>query len=54
MWGAADAEQPIKNGERLIEDVGEECIGLEDAGHWVMEDRPDAYTEHVEGFLTDG
>ncbi|PSP75171.1 alpha/beta hydrolase [Halobacteriales archaeon QS_3_64_16] len=54
LWGAADAEQPIEDGERLIEDIGGECVGLEDAGHWVMEDRPDAYTEHVEGFLTEG
>jgi pimeloyl-ACP methyl ester carboxylesterase len=52
LWGAADVEQPIEDGEQLIEDVGGECIGLEEAGHWVMEDRPAAYTEHVERFLT--
>jgi pimeloyl-ACP methyl ester carboxylesterase len=54
LWGAADAEQPIEDGKRLIEDIGGECVGLEDAGHWVMEDRPEAFTEHVERFLTEG
>jgi pimeloyl-ACP methyl ester carboxylesterase len=54
LWGAADTEQPIEDSEWLIEDIDGECVGLEDARHWVMEDRPDAYTEYVERFLTGG
>ena len=52
LWGAADAEQPVDDGRRLVDDIGGEVVALEEAGHWVLEDRPDAYRDHLEAFLT--
>ena len=52
LWGAADAEQPVDDARRLVGDIGGEVVALEDAGHWVLEDRPDAYRDHLEAFLT--
>jgi pimeloyl-ACP methyl ester carboxylesterase len=51
LWGADDVFQPIEYGERLVEDVGGELVGLEDAYHWVVEDRPEAYVEELRAFL---
>lgn len=51
LWGAGDAEQPVEDGHRLVDDIGGEVVALEDAGHWVTEDRPDAYRERLEAFL---
>jgi pimeloyl-ACP methyl ester carboxylesterase len=45
VWGADDVMQPIEYGERLAEDLDGEVISLEDAYHWVVEDRPAAYRE---------
>ncbi|MFB6070031.1 MAG: alpha/beta fold hydrolase [Halanaeroarchaeum sp.] len=49
LWGADDVLQPIDYAERLAGDVAGDAtvIGLEDAYHWVVEDRPDAYAEHL-------
>ncbi|QSW99741.1 alpha/beta fold hydrolase [Haloterrigena alkaliphila] len=52
LWGAADEEQPVEDGRRLVDDIGGEVVALEDAGHWVTEDRPDAYRDRLEAFLT--
>ncbi|WP_226007504.1 alpha/beta fold hydrolase [Natrinema salinisoli] len=52
LWGAADAEQPVDDGRQLAADIGGEVVALEDAGHWVTEDRPDAYRDRLESFLT--
>lgn len=52
LWGAEDEFQPMKFAERLRDDIDDaEVIGLDDATHWVMEDRPDAYREHLNAFL---
>ena len=51
LWGAEDTEQPLADGERLVEDLGGELVALEQAGHWLVEDRPDAYRENVREFL---
>lgn len=52
LWGAEDEFQSIDWAERLQEDIdGAELIGLDDANHWVMEDRPDAYREELSAFL---
>ncbi|APW99487.1 alpha/beta hydrolase [Halobiforma lacisalsi AJ5] len=52
LWGAEDEFQPIEYAERLADDVDDaEVVGLNDAYHWVPEDRPDAYTEHLAEFL---
>ncbi len=53
LWGTEDAEQPVDDGHRLVEDIGGELVGLDDAGHWVTEDRPTAYRERLEAFLAE-
>lgn len=54
LWGAEDTEQPVADGERLVEDLGGGLISLEQASLWVMEDRPNAYREKVREFLQSG
>ena len=51
LWGADDVMQPLSYGERLAEDTDGEVVELDDAYHWVVEDRPDAYREELETFL---
>ncbi|GAB3668422.1 alpha/beta fold hydrolase [Halopiger thermotolerans] len=54
LWGAEDEFQPIEYAERLEEDIPTaEVVGLEEATHWVPEDRPDAYAERLAAFLAD-
>jgi haloalkane dehalogenase len=52
LWGANDGFQSIEWAERLYEDIdGSELIGLDEADHWVMADRPAAYRERLAEFL---
>ena len=52
LWGVEDDEQPIEDAERLAEDLPDATPApVEDAGHWVPEDRPRAYRERLEAFL---
>ncbi|WP_338741780.1 alpha/beta fold hydrolase [Haloplanus salilacus] len=51
LWGVADDQQPVEDGRRLVGDIGGDLVGLDDAGHWVTEDRPSAYREHLRAFL---
>ncbi|WP_226007840.1 alpha/beta fold hydrolase [Natrinema salinisoli] len=52
LWGADDEFQPISYAERLDEDIADtKLVGLDDANHWVMADRPDAYGDHLREFL---
>jgi len=52
LWGADDEFQAIEYAERLREDVENATLtGLDDATHWVMEDRPEAYREELAAFL---
>ncbi len=53
LWAADDMMQPIAYAERLADDLsGEtEIVALEDAYHWVVEDRTDAYREELRAFL---
>ena len=52
LWGAEDVFQPIDYAERLEDDIADaELVGLDDASHWVMADRPDPYTERLREFL---
>ncbi|WP_137287751.1 alpha/beta fold hydrolase [Halorussus salinisoli] len=53
LWGAADEEQPAEDGRRLVDDVGGEVVAFDDAGHWVTEDRPAAYRDRLEEFLSE-
>jgi pimeloyl-ACP methyl ester carboxylesterase len=47
LWGVDDVMQPLGYGERLAEDVAgdSEVVRLEDAFHWVVEDRTEGYRE---------
>jgi pimeloyl-ACP methyl ester carboxylesterase len=53
LWGGADALQSLDYAERLAGDIAGETdlVALDGAYHWVVEDRPDAYREHVAEFL---
>ena len=52
LWGADDEFQPLSYAERLQEDLNSaEVRGLENANHWVIQDRPDAYREELQSFL---
>jgi len=52
LWGLEDDFQPLQWAERLESDIEEcELVGLEEANHWVPEDRPDAFTDHLTEFL---
>jgi pimeloyl-ACP methyl ester carboxylesterase len=52
IWGTEDEFQPVQWAERLEADIDDcELVRLE-ANHWVPEDRPDAFTEHLTEFLS--
>ena len=52
LWGAEDEFQPIEYAERLEDDISDaELVGLDEANHWVMADRPDAYGDRLREFL---
>jgi pimeloyl-ACP methyl ester carboxylesterase len=53
LWGADDVLQSLDYAERLQEDIaGEtELVALDDAYHWVVEDRTEAYREEVRAYL---
>lgn len=51
LWGGKDEFQPIEWAERLEVDIDScELVELE-ANHWVPEDRPAEFTEHLTDFL---
>ncbi|MFC7165309.1 alpha/beta fold hydrolase [Halospeciosus flavus] len=56
LWGEDDVLQPISYAERLADDVAgdAEVVPLEDAYHWVVEDRPDAYRTELRRVLDNG
>ncbi|WP_049924695.1 alpha/beta fold hydrolase [Halopiger djelfimassiliensis] len=55
LWGAEDEFQPIDFAERLETDVPDATlVGIDEASHWVMADRPDAYRERLREFLEAG
>ncbi len=52
LWGGDDVLQPVSYAERLAEDIGDaEVVTLDDAYHWVVEDRPEAYRDRLAEFL---
>ncbi|UPV73959.1 alpha/beta hydrolase [Halorussus limi] len=54
LWGADDQFQPIETAERLADDIeSAEVVGLDDANHWVVQDRPDRYLEELRSFLVE-
>ncbi|NEU56891.1 alpha/beta fold hydrolase [Halorussus sp. MSC15.2] len=55
LWGADDEFQPIESAERLEGDIeSAQVVGLDDANHWVLQDRPERYVEELRSFLLDG
>ncbi|MFO7925492.1 MAG: alpha/beta fold hydrolase [Halobacteriota archaeon] len=53
LWAVDDVMQPIEHGERLAEELDGDVVELTDAYHWVVEDRPEAYRDELETFLTE-
>ncbi|MFQ3318444.1 MAG: haloalkane dehalogenase [Natronomonas sp.] len=53
LWAKDDVMQPIEYGERLADDVGGKVVELDDAFHWVVEDRTETYREELRQFLTE-
>lgn len=52
LWGVEDEFQPIEWAERLRDDVEDaKLVGLDEASHWVMEDRPERYRKELRAFL---
>lgn len=51
LWGEDDVMQPMDYAEKLAADVGGEVVGLENAYHWVVEDRPAGYRDELRAFL---
>ena len=53
LWGSDDVLQPLEYGERLAEDLGGRVVELDEAYHWVVEDRPEGYREELSAFLAE-
>lgn len=54
LWGRHDAWVPYRTGVKLAAALSErECIPIEDAGHLVQEDRPEALVAHMLAVLSD-
>jgi pimeloyl-ACP methyl ester carboxylesterase len=52
LWGAADGEIGTEWADRLADDLPvEERVYLDEANHWVMQDRTAAYREALADFL---
>jgi pimeloyl-ACP methyl ester carboxylesterase len=55
LWGTEDEFQPVEWAERLESDIDSaRLVGLDEANHWVPQDRTEAFREHLESFLLDG
>jgi haloalkane dehalogenase len=53
LWGLEDEFQPVQWAERLESDIDScELVGLEEAVHWVPEDRPETFADRTVEFLT--
>ena len=53
LWSGDDVLQPLEYGERLAEDLGGRVVELDEAYHWVVEDRPEGYREELAAFLAE-
>jgi pimeloyl-ACP methyl ester carboxylesterase len=52
VWGALDRWQPVEYGQRLAGDIpGAELVTIADAGHFVMEDRPEQVAAEIHRLL---
>jgi len=54
LWGAEDEWQPTSYARRLAEDIpGAQLHIVPQAGHFLMEDKPDVVADRVVGFIGD-
>lgn len=52
VWGVDDPWQPISDGERLAQEIpGARLVRVENASHWIPQDAPTEWLQHVLGFL---
>jgi len=52
LWGADDVLLPTQWADKLAEDIpNTQKKYLENAYHWLMQDRPDAYSQAIEEFV---
>ena len=53
LWGGEDVLQSVDYAERLADELGgpTELVALDRAYHWVVQDRSEAYTDHLLDFL---
>ncbi|SHG49227.1 alpha/beta fold hydrolase [Halobaculum gomorrense] len=55
LWGIEDEFQPVRWAERLERDIDScELVRLEEANHWVPEDRGGTFRKHLTEFLLGG
>jgi pimeloyl-ACP methyl ester carboxylesterase len=54
LWGDDDVLLPSKWADKLAEDMPnvQEKVYLDRAYHWLMQDRPNAYREAIERFMS--
>ena len=54
LWAAADAWHSTAAGRRIAAEIpGASYVVIDDAGHFLPEDRPERVAEEIEGFLAD-
>lgn len=53
LWGGEDQFQAIEYAQQLETDIPDaELVGLDEASHWVMADRPTAYLDRLREFFS--
>jgi pimeloyl-ACP methyl ester carboxylesterase len=53
IWGAADPYQDVRYGERLARAMRRARLVVEEAGHFIQEDRPEEVAFLVRNFVAD-
>jgi pimeloyl-ACP methyl ester carboxylesterase len=54
IWGAADPYQDVRYGERLAGAMRRARLVVEEAGHFIQEDRPEEVALLVRNFVAAG
>jgi pimeloyl-ACP methyl ester carboxylesterase len=55
LWGSLDPVLPVSTGERVVRDLGSDCVmvTVPGAGHFVVEEAPDVVRQVLLDFLSD-